>query len=164
MKKKYKKKKKFKKKTYLLKRPKKNKKAKKKNYKNKIKRIKRTSKRRKKPVKENYRVKKTKNENLVLKLVKLQLSLKPEFNFKINFNLEKYIQGFFDKISETISNYKIIKQDEKRRLKLEKIENERKAKIAIEQQKKEEEALKVKLKEQSLKEETRLEKQTIGTD
>ena len=159
MKKKYKKKKKFKKKTYLLKRPKKNKKTKKKNYKNKIKRIKRTNKRRKILVKENYRVKKIKNENLVFKLVKLQLSLKPEFNFKINFNLEKYIQGFFDKISETISNYKIIKQDEKRRIKLEKLENERKAKIAIEQQKKEEEALKVKLKEQSLKEETRLEKQ-----
>jgi hypothetical protein len=73
--------------------------------------------------------------------------------------LEKYIQGFFDKISETISNYKILKSDEKRRLKLEKIENERKAKIAIEKQKKEEEALKVKLKEQSLKDEERLEKQ-----
>jgi len=85
--------------------------------------------------------------------------LKPQFNFKINFNIEKYIQSFFDKISETISNYKVLRLDEKRRLKLEKIENERKAKIAIEKQKKEEEALKVKLKEQSLKDEERLEKQ-----
>ena len=85
--------------------------------------------------------------------------LKPQFNFEINFNLEKYIQGFFDKISETISNYKIIKHDEKRRIKLEKIENERKAKIALQKQKREEEALKVKLKEQALKDEARIEKQ-----
>ena len=104
-------------------------------------------------------IKKTQNENLVLKLVKLQLSLKPKFNFQINFKLEKYIQGFFDKISETISNYKILKENEKRRLKLERIENERKAKIAIEKQKKDEEVLKAKLKELSLKDEVRLEKQ-----
>ena len=106
-------------------------------------------------------IKKTQNENLVLKLVKLQLSLKPKFNFQINFKLEKYIQGFFDKISETISNYKILKENEKRRLKLERIENERKAKIAIEKQKKDEEILKARLKEQALKDEVRLEKQRI---
>ena len=92
-------------------------------------------------------------------MVKLQLSLKPEFNFKINFSFEKYIQGFFDKISETITNYKILKQDEKRRLKLERIENERNIKLNLEKQKKEEDALKLKLKEQELKEEARLEKQ-----
>ena len=96
---------------------------------------------------------------MTLKLVKLQLSLKPQFNFKINFSLERHIQRFFDKISETISNYKILKNDEKRRIKLEKIENERKAKIAIETEKKEQEILKVKLKEQALKDEARLEKQ-----
>jgi hypothetical protein len=102
---------------------------------------------------------KTQNESLALKLVKLQLMLKPQFNFKINFSLERHIQGFFDKISETISNYKILKNDEKRRIRLEKIENERKAKIAIEKEKKEQEILKVKLKEQALKDEARLEKQ-----
>ena len=89
----------------------------------------------------------------------MQLSLKPEFNFKINFSLEKYIQKFFDRVSETISNYKILKQDEKRRQKIEKIENERKIKLAFEQQKKEEEAFKLKLKEQELKDEARIEKQ-----
>ena len=102
---------------------------------------------------------KAQKESLIFKLVKLQLSLKPEFNFKINFSLEKYIQGFFDKISETISSYKILKHDEKRRLKVEKIENERKEKIALQKQKIEEELLKVKLKEQTLKDEARLEKQ-----
>ena len=103
--------------------------------------------------------KKNKDESLILKLVRLQLSLKPQFNFKINFSLEKYIQGFFDKISETISNYKILKIDEKRRLRLEKIENERLEKIEIEKRKREEEILRVKLKEQALKDEAKLEKQ-----
>ena len=104
-------------------------------------------------------IKKPQKESIIYKLVKLQLSLKPEFNFKINFSLEKQIQRFFDKISEGISNYKIFKKDEKRRIQLEKIENERNEKIALEKQKKEEEDLKVKLKEQELKEEARLEKQ-----
>ena len=94
-----------------------------------------------------------------MKFVRLQLSFKPQINFGFNFNLEKYIQGFFDKISETISDYKILKKDEKRRLKLEKIENERIAKIELSKQKKKDEALKIRLKEQALKEEARLEKQ-----
>ena len=52
-----------------------------------------------------------------------------------------------------------MKDDEKRRLKLEKIENERKEKIANDKKKKDEEALRLKLKEQTLKDEARLEKQ-----
>ena len=109
--------------------------------------------------KTNFITKKVKKESIALKLVKFQLSIKPQFNFKINFNLEKYIQSFFDKISETISDYKILKIDEKRRIKIEKIENERKEKIRLENEKKQEEVLKVKLKEQALREEARLEKQ-----
>ena len=73
--------------------------------------------------------------------------------------MEKYIQKFFDKISQTISDYKILKTDETRRLKIEKIENERKEKIKIDLKKKEEISLQLKLKEQALKEEARLEKQ-----
>ena len=96
---------------------------------------------------------------MALKLVKFQLSLRPNLNFKINFNLEKYIQKFFDKISETILNYKVLKNDEKRRLKIEKIEKEREEKIKIQKQKKIEEDLKIKLKEQTLKDEAKLEKQ-----
>ena len=163
-KKKQKKKKKKKKKKFKLKNKKKiikvkkvfkktNKILKKKNFKIKKKFLKNKKKTK------GSQTKKVQNESLVLKIIRFQLLLKPQFNFKINFNIEKYIQGFFDKISETISNYKVLRLDEKRRLKLEKIENERKAKIAIEKQKKEEEALKVKLKEQSLKDEERLEKQ-----
>ncbi len=160
----------------MKKKPKKNKKIKKSNKKSsKIKTLKNSKKRKKitknkfkKPKKKRKNIKKkiifskfekVKNESLLSKFVKLQLSLKPQFNFKLNFQLEKYIQGFFDKISETISNYKILKQSEKRRLRLEKIEDERKAKIAAEKQRKEELALRVKIQEQALKEEVRLEKQ-----
>ena len=112
-----------------------------------------------KKIKTVFKVNKIQKDSIVLKLVKLQLSLKPQFNFKINFNIEKHIQGFFDKISDTISNYKILKQDEKRRIELEKLENERKEKIALEKQKQDEIALRSKLKEQALKDEVRLEKQ-----
>ena len=84
---------------------------------------------------------------------------KPQFNLKINFSLEKYIQGFFDTISETISNYKVLKVEEKRRLRLEKIENTRIEKIEIEKEKNEAEILRLKLKEQTLKDEAKLEKQ-----
>jgi len=109
--------------------------------------------------KSNFKEKKALKDTLASKLVKWQMSLKPELNFKFNFNLEKYIQSFFDKISETISNYKILKFHEKRKLRLEKIESERKAKLILEKQKKEERILEIKLKEQALKEEARLEKQ-----
>ena len=130
----------------------------KKSKKKKLKNIKK-KKLKKKSFKINTSSKKAKRDDIALKLVRWQLSLKPEFNFKINFSLEKYIQAFFDKISDTISNYKILKQDEKRRIKIEKIENERKIKLDLEKQKKDEEILKIKLKEQELKDEARLEKQ-----
>ena len=168
MKKKQKKQKKFKREKKINKKISKKKKFKKVNRSKKklkkqskirIKRIKKGTLKKIKIAKENLNTKKAKKDSLALKFVKFQLLLKPQFNFEINFNLEKYIQGFFDKISETISNYKIIKHDEKRRIKLEKIENERKAKIALQKQKLEEEALKVKLKEQALKDEARIEKQ-----
>ena len=107
----------------------------------------------------NKTIKKNPKESLILKLVKFQLSFKPQFNLKINFSLEKYIQGFFDKISETISNYKVFKVEEKRRLRLEKIENARIEKIEIEKEKNEAEILRLKLKEQTLKDEVKLEKQ-----
>ena len=122
------------------------------------KRIKKTIPKKARIIRNRLNANKAKKDSLALKLVKWQLSLKPELNFKINFSLEKYIQGFFDKISETISNYKILKKDEKRKQRLEKIEDERKAKLAFEKQKKEKEVLIVKLKEKELKEEARLEK------
>ena len=102
---------------------------------------------------------KPKEKSFLLKIINFQNSLKPEFKFRININIEKYIQAFFDKISETISNYKTLKKDEQRRIKLEKQEQERQEKLALQQEKQKEQELKLKLNEQVLKEEIRLEKQ-----
>jgi len=104
-------------------------------------------------------IKKPKEKSFLLKIINFQNSLKPEFKFKININIEKYIQAFFDKISETISNYKTLKKDEQKRIKLEKQEQERQEKLALQQEKQKEQELKLKLNEQVLKEEIRLEKQ-----
>ena len=104
-------------------------------------------------------IRKTKKKSFLLKIINFQNSLKPEFKFKININIEKYIQAFFDKISETISNYKDLKKEEHRRIKLEKQEQERQEKLAIQLEKQKEQELKLKLNEQVLKEEIRLEKQ-----
>ena len=136
--------------------------SKKKAKRNKIK-IKNNSK--KKKVKNYKKIKKVsiskvkKKENFILKLINFQNSLKPQFKFNLNFNFEKYIQGFFDKIANTIDQYKIIKKDEARRIKLEKQEKERLEKIKKAEEKQKEEDLKFKLKEQTLKEEIKLEKQ-----
>ena len=102
---------------------------------------------------------KIKKENFILKIINFQNSFKPEIKLKINFSLEKYIQAFFDKIANTISEYKTLKKDEARRLKLEKQENERLEKIKLENIKQKDEELKTKLKEQALKDEIKLEKQ-----
>jgi len=171
MKKKQKKQKKFKKNKKINKKLKKSKQPKKPKKLKKLKKLKNLRKT-KIPKKKRKRVflnnkkkniipkfEKTQKTSFVLRLIKFQLSLRPQFNLKINFNIEKYIQRFFDKISETISNYKILKDNEKRRLKLEKIEDERREKIEIENKKKEQDLLRVKLKEQALKDEARLEKE-----
>ncbi len=100
-----------------------------------------------------------KKENFISKIINFQNSLKLEINFKINFSFEKYIQAFFDKIANTIGQYKTLKKDETRRLKLEKIEKARQEKIELQNQKQKEQELKIKLKEQTLKEEIKLEKQ-----
>ena len=112
-----------------------------------------------KKIYQKRKIKKFKKEDLISKLVKFQLSIKPNLSFKPRLNIEKYIQSFFDKISETISRYQILKQDQKRIQKLEKIEKERLEKIKFQKEKEEEEKLKIKFKEQTLREEIRLEKQ-----
>jgi len=107
----------------------------------------------------NNKTRKPQKKNLILKIINFQNSLKPEIKFKINFSIEKYIQAFFDKIANTIFQYKTLKKDEARRLVLKKQESERLDKIKIEKEKQKEQELKIKLKEQALKEEVKLEKQ-----
>ena len=112
-----------------------------------------------KKIRINTKIKKNNNESLISKIVKLQLSIKPNLKISFNFNLERYIQTFFDKISDTIRQYKVLKEDEKRRLRLEQIEKERFEKIELQKQKEEEEDLKLQLKELTIKDEKRLDKQ-----
>ncbi|MDA9637550.1 hypothetical protein N9S91_00905 [Candidatus Pelagibacter sp.] len=100
-----------------------------------------------------------KKETLISRVVTLQNSLKPEFNFKINFSLEKYIQAFFDSIANRILEYKILKAEEKRKRKLEVIEKKEKEKLQIQKQKVKEEEEQTKLKEKALKDEIKLEKE-----
>ena len=96
---------------------------------------------------------------LILRVIKLQQYLKPEFNFKINFSLEKYIQAFFDSIANRISEYKTLKAEEKRRRQLEEIEKKEKEKLQIQKQKVKQEEEQTKLQEKALKEEIKLEKE-----
>ena len=133
----------------------------------------------KKPIKKNYNIKnnnklklkKTKKKNkskkkiirkkehFVLKIIKLQHLLKLKLNIKINFDLEKYIQGFFDKIENIITEYKILKSEDRRKRKLYEIEKKEKEKILFQKKKLQEEKLHTKLKEKSLKDEIKLEKE-----
>ena len=113
----------------------------------------------KKKVKKVFKIEAEKKGNLILKIIKLQYLLKPEFKIKINFSLEKYIQAFFNKIASLISEYKVLKADEKRKRQLAKIEKKEKEKIFTQKQKQEEEELKTKLQEKALKEEVKLEKE-----
>ncbi len=100
-----------------------------------------------------------KTVSLISRIIKLQDSLKPEFTIKINFSLEKHIQAFFDKIANTILEYKILKIEEKRKKKLEAIESKEKEKILLQKQKIIEEGLQTKLKEKALKDEIKLERE-----
>jgi hypothetical protein len=117
------------------------------------------SKSKSKKIKKVFKSRDLKKKNFILKIINFQNSLKPKINFRINFSFEKYIQAFFDKIANTIAQYKTVKKDEARRLKLERQEKERLEKIEIENEKQREEELKIKLKEQALKEEIKIEKQ-----
>jgi hypothetical protein len=100
-----------------------------------------------------------KKESLIAKIIKLQHSLKPQINFKINLSLEKYIQAFFDIFANGIQEYKILKVEEKRKKKLEEIEKKEKEKILIYKQKIKDEVLQTKFQEKNLKEEIKLEKE-----
>ncbi len=100
-----------------------------------------------------------KKESLISRIVKLQYSLKPEFNLKINFSLEKYIQAFFDGIANSIFEYKELNAETKRRRKLEEVEKQEQEKLKIHKQKIQDEEQKIKFKEKALKEEIKLEKE-----
>jgi hypothetical protein len=100
-----------------------------------------------------------KQVGLISRIIKLQHFLKPEFNFKINFSLEKHIQAFFDFFANRIVEYKILKVDDKRKRKLEEIEKKERERILLQKKKLQDEELQTKLKEKALKDEFKLEKE-----
>ena len=150
------------------------KKKKKNKYKTKKKPIKKSYKKRKKNrikrhIKKKQKIKKKKikstktkkSDGLILNIIRFQESLGSKLKFKLNFNflsIDRSIQNFFQKIENQFEKYKIIKAEEKKRLKIEEIERVKKEKEDIQRNKLEEEKIQFKLKQQLIKEEERLEK------
>ena len=124
----------------------------------KILKIKKKNKSNKK-IKKNKKININKKKSFISKIIELEHYLKLEFNFKINFSLEKYIQAFFDFFANRILEYKILKVEEKRKRKLDEVEKKEKEKILIYKQKIKEEELQTKFNEKTLKEEIKLEKE-----
>ena len=124
----------------------------------KILKIKKKNKSNKK-IKKNKKININKKKSFISKIIELEHYLKLEFNFKINFSLEKYIQAFFDFFANRILEYKILKVEEKRKRKLDEVEKKEKEKILIYKQKIKEEELQNKFNEKTLKEEIKLEKE-----
>ena len=131
--------------------------------KKKKRKIKKKNKKTRNLIKKKIKKIRKKSENTILEIIKFQEKLKPKFNFKFNliFKLENFLQNFFDKIANNIEQYKILKDKERVRKRLEELERKEKEKIEIQRQKKIEEDLKIKLKEQTLKEEIKIEKERV---
>ena len=148
------------------------KKTKKSSVYNKIKILKKTKKKKKKirkfkkikrkNKKINLNTNRSKTSKTLLNLIRIQNKIKENFSFRITFDifkLDKLIQSFFQKVDDKISEYKSIKADEARRIKIENIEKEkeRKDREEIEKKEFEEKILKEKLKQ--IKEEEKLERE-----
>ena len=107
-------------------------------------------------------IRKSSSKNIILNIVRFQEKIKLKFSLKFEFDffkIDRAIQSFFQKIDTKFEEYKILKAEEKRRIKIEKIEKEKKEKEQIEKNRVLEEKRKFKLKKQQLKYEERLEKE-----
>ena len=56
------------------------------------------------------------SKSTILKIIRFQDKLKPNFNFNFLDNIKKFINIFFQKISDSIEDYNVIKEEEQRRL------------------------------------------------
>ena len=100
-------------------------------------------------------------DTLILKIVRIQNKLTnfPKVNLKFFSILDKKIESFFQGIEKRITSYQVIREEEKRKniiQRLEKEEREKEERIKVEQ---DDELRALKLKEKQLKEEQRLEKE-----
>jgi len=107
-----------------------------------------------KPIKINYSSKST-----ILKIVRFQDKLTSKFKFKINFSLERMIQGFFQKIDDKIQEYKFIRAEEKRRKQIEENKKMQREKAEADKEYKLQQKLNLEEKRKQLNEEVRLEKE-----
>ena len=145
-----------------MKKKKKLKKRKSKKFKKRKKFNKKNIQKRKKTLPKKKLKKSAKNkDNFLLKVVKFQNALKPEFKIKFNpfVSIDKCLQKFFQKISDTISEYKILKEEQKKIKRIEEIERIESEKIESQKRLEDERNMRAKLKEQMLKDEIRLEKE-----
>jgi len=106
------------------------------------------------------KVSKTK-DLLVLKIVRIQNKLTsfPKVNFSFFSNLDKKIESFFQAIEKRIVSYKVLREEEKQKSIIQKLESEEKEKQAKIKEEQEEELRALKLKEKQLKQEQKLEKE-----
>ena len=145
-----------------MKKKKKLKKRKSKKFKKRKKFNKKNIQKRKKTLPKKKLKKSAKNkDNFLLKVVKFQNALKPEFKIKFNpfISIDNFLQKFFQKISDTISEYKILKEEQKKIKRIEEIERIESEKIESQKRLEDERNMRAKLKEQMLKDEIRLEKE-----
>ncbi len=119
-----------------------------------------TSKKKTKKVNLNKKIKNNKNK-ILLKIIDIQNSLKPEFKFKFNpfLSIDRFLLGFFQKVSETISDYKSLRNEQVKIKKIEELERIEKQKEDNKIKLENERNLRAKLKEQMLRDEIRLEKE-----
>ena len=100
-------------------------------------------------------------KKILLDIINFQEKIKP--NIKIKFNpfvsIDRFLQRFFENVSNTIIEYKSLKKEQKRISKIKELEKIEKEKLEKEKKIKEEKDLQSKLKEQILKDEMKLEKE-----
>ena len=100
-------------------------------------------------------------KKILIDLINFQEKIKP--NIKIKFNpfvsIDRFLQRFFENVSNTIIEYKSLKKEQKRISKIKELEKIEKEKLEKEKKIKEEKDLQSKLKEQILKDEMKLEKE-----
>ena len=100
-------------------------------------------------------------KKILLDIINFQEKIKP--NIKIKFNpfvsIDRFLQRFFENVSNTIIEYKSLKKEQKRISKIKELEKIEKEKLEKEKKIKEEKNLQSKLKEQILKDEIKLEKE-----
>ena len=99
------------------------------------------------------------SKRVMLKIIRFQDKLKPQFKFTFPKSIKKFIGIFFQKIQDSIEDYRIIKEEERKRKKLEEIQKKENERIERKKQEEAEEELKIKLKKKAIKEDAKIEKE-----